>query len=230
MIMSSCKDIYDAGGTTSGIYTLDLQDGGKEIRVFCDMTLHGGGWIVIQRRIDNSLHFNKSMLSYKVGFGFLEGNFWLGLEKIHRITSSQPYELYIGMESFLDYPGDIGCAKYGTFYIKGAKDNYRLETIGDYDSSLCKLQGIGDSLRYHRGEDFSARDADNDSNGEVHCARKFGAGWWYNKCYQSQLNGYYYADGVVPEGKEKGIGIVWDSWIGASRSMKTVVMAIRPTT
>ncbi|XP_033149805.1 angiopoietin-related protein 4 [Drosophila busckii] len=56
------------------------------------------GWVVIQRRVDDSVSFNRTWEEYKNGFGDLSGNFWLGLEKLHLMTKFQPHALYLQLE------------------------------------------------------------------------------------------------------------------------------------
>lgn len=48
----------------------------------------------------------------------------------------------------------------------------------------------GDSMRYHNGRPFSARDKNPDTPG-THCARSYMGGWWYKNCYKTNLNGLY---------------------------------------
>ncbi|OWF39987.1 Angiopoietin-related protein 4 [Mizuhopecten yessoensis] len=47
----------------------------------------GGGWTVLQHRLNGSVSFNRSWTDYVTGFGDLRGDFWLGLEYIHVLTS-----------------------------------------------------------------------------------------------------------------------------------------------
>lgn len=63
-------------------------------------SLAGGGWTVIQKRQDGSVDFNRTWNEYREGFGDLNGEFWLGNENIHKITSQGDYSLRIDMEDW----------------------------------------------------------------------------------------------------------------------------------
>jgi len=69
----------------SAVFTID-PDGSGPFDVFCDQTTAGGGWTVFQKRLDGSVDFYRGWADYKRGFGNLNGEFWLGLDKINRLT------------------------------------------------------------------------------------------------------------------------------------------------
>ena len=56
------------GVTASGIYSID-PDGKGPMNVSCDMTTNGGGWTVIQQRVDNSTDSYLDWPNNKQGFG-----------------------------------------------------------------------------------------------------------------------------------------------------------------
>jgi hypothetical protein len=84
---------------------------------------NGGGWTVFQRRQDGSVGFVRHWSDYKVGFGNLRGEFWLGLDKIHRLTTSNQSSLRVDMMDFYDTTGHV---KYQSFSVASESDNYRL--------------------------------------------------------------------------------------------------------
>ena len=57
--------------------------------VFCDQTTKGGGWTVFQKRLDGSVNFYRGWADNKNGFGNLKGEFWLGLDKLYRLTKTK---------------------------------------------------------------------------------------------------------------------------------------------
>ena len=64
--------------------------------VYCDMEEEGDGWMAFQRRFDGSVDFHtKLWTDYKNGFGTGEGEYWLGNDMLHKITSTGSYDLYV---------------------------------------------------------------------------------------------------------------------------------------
>ena len=222
MPLKSCKEIKDSGLTTSGLYAINLRDGNGEFTVFCDMTLLGGGWTVIQRRVDDSSDFEKNWDEYVIGFGEFNKNFWLGLDKIKRITDMGMHELYIGLENFYTTGQKTACARYAAFSLGSAASNYPL-SLGTFDNTTSTA---GDSLGTHSGEAFSTKDKDNDSHTTEHCAQTYKGGWWYKSCHDSNLNGKWYDNGVLADPNVND-GIIWDDWISETYSLKTSVIAVR---
>ena len=178
------------------------------------MSLLGGGWTVIQRRVDDSVDFERDMAEYLSGFGHFNGNFWLGLQKIKRITDMGTHELYIGLENFFSA---TRWARYSTFSLGSAASDYPL-VIGAYNES----SDAEDSLTFHNGIPFSTKDDDNDSNENENCAQLDKGGWWYKNCYEANLNGIRFNS---PSSNREGMR--WIKWIPTS--LKTSVIAVRHT-
>ena len=130
-----CSDLLKSGHTQSGVYSVD-PDGKGSFTVYCDMRTDGGGWTVFQRRQDGSEDFYRGWNDYKAGFGQLTAEFWLGNDKIHRLTASRPSSLRVELE---DWSGVRVYAKYGKFSIGDEQALYRLEA-GSYSGTA------GDSL------------------------------------------------------------------------------------
>ena len=126
-VAKNCAELHESGNTTSGVYKINPDDE-QAFDVFCDQTTAGGGWTVFQKRLDGSVDFYRNWTDYKQGFGNLTGEFWLGLDKIHRLTSQTNNKLRVELE---DFEGKTAYAEYDTFAVADEADNYRLST-GDY--------------------------------------------------------------------------------------------------
>ena len=114
------------------MYEID-PDGLGPFDVFCDQTTAGGGWIVFQKRLDGSVDFYRSWADYIQGFGDLcDGEFWLGLDKIHRLTSQTNNKLRVELE---DFGGKTAYAEYEVFFVSNETANYKL-SVGNYSGKL----------------------------------------------------------------------------------------------
>ena len=119
--------MYNSGERISGVYTID-PDGSGAFDVFCDQTTAGGGWTVFQKRLDGSVNFYRGWNDYKQGFGNLNGEFWLGLEKMYRLTRRGRYKLRVDLE---DTSGNTAYAEYDMFAVTSERTKYQLG-IGSY--------------------------------------------------------------------------------------------------
>ena len=97
--------------------------------VYCDTVTAGGGWLVIQRRIDGSVDFNRYWSEYEEGFGNLPvddedttGEFWIGLRSLHCLTSQGHWELRI---DYILSNKTKGYLSYHHFRVGPASDDYR---------------------------------------------------------------------------------------------------------
>ena len=205
----SCKEVYNSGCTTSGVYTID-PGCGRPFQVYCDMN---GQWEVIQRRMDGSVDFYRNWASYVDGFGDPDGEYWLGLKNIHCLTSrAESTQLKV---SLADFDGVKVFATYNFFSVGNAATKYRLN-VGGYAGTA------GDALARPNGTGFSTFDKDNDKSSK-NCAEVYKGGWWYDSCHVANLNGQYlsgshtsYADGVN-----------WEPFKGYHYSLKYAAMKIR---
>lgn len=172
-----CAEAHGAGHRQSGVYELRL--GRRLVSVWCEQQREGGGWTVIQRRQDGSVNFFTNwqhykvgacgggdggwlriphpdllfLLPFQVGFGRPDGEYWLGLEPVHQVTSRGDHELLVLLE---DWGGRGARAHYDSFSLEPESDHYRLR-LGQYHGDA------GDSLSWHNDKPFSTVDRDRDS-------------------------------------------------------------------
>ncbi|KAK5614877.1 hypothetical protein CRENBAI_010446 [Crenichthys baileyi] len=222
---TDCSQVYSSGFKSSGLYRIKSSGSPSAVKVYCDMT-EGGGWTVLQRRINGTETFNRSWTEYKDGFGDLNAEFWLGNDNLHFLTTQGNYSVKINLE---DFDGHQRYAEYKNFQVANEKDHYRL-TFGDYvgtagDALTGSYQVPEAKWAGHQGMKFSTYDQDND-NYRGNCAQEDKGGWWFNKCHSANLNGLYYPNGHYSALTDDGV--VWYPWRGWWYSLKTSVMKLRP--
>ncbi|XP_011204501.2 tenascin-R [Bactrocera dorsalis] len=216
----TCAEAVKRAGANakSGIYHLYLPDSGlKPFYAYCLLDTNGGpAWTVVQRRQDGSISFHRHWDEYQAGFGNWNGEYFIGLERLHGITHATLNELWVQME---DFDNVTRYARYENFAIGDEHEAYALNVLGKFEGNA------GDSLRTSQGQKFSTKDADHDM-WDRNCAEVYTGAWWYNACHDSNLNGQYLRGKYSKD--KYGKGIDWTHWHGHEYSLKYVHMAVRP--
>ncbi|KAJ8386941.1 hypothetical protein AAFF_G00165380 [Aldrovandia affinis] len=182
-----CSDYNMLKERKNGIYRVTPDPRDQTFEVYCDMESYGGGWTVVQQRLNGSVSFNRTWASYKTGFGNPRGEFWLGNDKIHLLTKAKDMILRIELE---DFQGVREYAKYNQFYVSNEFLRYRLSVSG-YSGTA------GDALHFnkdynHDQKFFTTPDKDNDMYPSGNCGAYYSSGWWFDACMSANLNGKYY--------------------------------------
>ena len=175
-----CLEHRRRGYTINGLYTLTM-NGNKVVNAFCDQKTSGGGWTVIQRRMDGTVNFFRRWSEYKDGFGELQHEHWLGNDNIYILTAQA---VIPGSEAMVQlrlrgYNGGntLYTNRYGFIQVDSEANNYLLHV-------KKPSGGFGPSYftSYNHRSEFSTFDRDNDrSSSSYNCARDYQyAGWWIN--------------------------------------------------
>ncbi|VDI66500.1 ficolin [Mytilus galloprovincialis] len=203
-VTMDCSDLKNTICKT-GIYEIIRN---STINVLCEMKYTGGGWTIFQRRMNGNVDFYRDWDSYKVGFGNMSDEFWLGNTYLNLLTNPGIFTLRIELE---DFDGNYRYAEYTHFSISDETSGFKLK-FSTYTGDA------GNCLAIHKGQIFSTKDKNN-----IGCAKGFKGGWWYNNCHDTNLNGLYlsgtfasYADGVT-----------WKLWRGEQYSLKSTRMMFR---
>ena len=147
----------------------------------------------IQRRISDSVDFDRDWDEYVNGFGEADGNYWMGLEEIHQLTTTHDVGLDINIVTF---EGDPFTLKFETISVGNAASNYTMTFTG-YSQSSDRVKFPLFNSNYN-GLMFTTRDRDNDLKPVTNCASDISkGGWWYHGCGHINLNGNYEGDVTV---------------------------------
>ncbi|CAC5423681.1 Fibrinogen-like protein 1,Tenascin,Angiopoietin-related protein 6,Angiopoietin-related protein 7,Ficolin-2,Ryncolin-1,Tenascin-R,Ficolin-1,Fibrinogen C domain-containing protein 1 [Mytilus coruscus] len=177
-----CEDVKD---TRDGVYIIHPGGGDSAVFVYCIME-QAQKWTVIQRRANGSVDFYRTWQEYKNGFGSVYGEYWLGNDNIHMISTNGHHELSIYMQAETDHR----MANYSTFSVGDESSKYRLAVTGySGDAGSDSMDKVDDNKKANR-QPFTTRDRDND-NHVGNCAVESKSAWWYRNCFSSDFNRAY---------------------------------------
>ncbi|XP_059678108.1 angiopoietin-related protein 3 [Gavia stellata] len=211
-----CTALYNSGMRSSGVYTIK-PNGSEAFNVYCEMKL-GSSWTVIQKRVDGSLDFNQTWDAYANGFGDLNEEFWLGLNKTYSITKQGDYILRIELQDWKDNKRYIEYA----FSLGGPETDYTLQ--------LSRVSGsIPNALPEQTELRFSTAGRDVDIINDFNCPENYlGTSWWHSECEETNLNGKY----VAPRSRgrlDRRKGLYWKPKKGRYYLLKSTKIMIHPT-
>ncbi|KAG7524575.1 hypothetical protein JOB18_013960 [Solea senegalensis] len=209
---SDCSEMFIRGERASGVYVI-RPNGSEPFMAYCDMSKDYGA-TVIQRRKDGSVNFDQTWEKYEHGFGDFQGEFWLGLRKVHSLTARSDSVLHIQLEDW----------KNCNYFIE-----YRFDLDGpgsNYTINITHLSGdLPDAMSNHTGVMFSTKDRDNDKHMDANCAHSHTGGWWFSACGDTNLNGKYFL--IRPKGhSQRRRGVQWKSPRKASYSFKLTQISV----
>lgn len=173
--VESCEAWKNIGFDSDGVYPIMVDGATKNL--YCEMESYGGTWLVVQRRNGNGENFNRPWRAFKIGFGDLNDEFWLGNKFLYQLTR-KPTDILVFAE---DENGNQGVGIYSNFSIGSSKENYQVNKHLVYHSGLPGLHKIA-------GMEFSTAKFDNDKDAGVNCSAKMKGSWWYNACGNFILN------------------------------------------
>ena len=185
----------------SGLYAIrypcvtDSLFSSSKLAVYCDMETDGGGWIVIQRRNASMgwVNFARKFTEYELGFGDLEGEFWLGLKNMYELTNQGGVELKLKVWNATN--SSINWS-YPYFRVLDRGQSYQMTTNRDRGSGNGTYSAFG-----NHGSAFSFSTYDNQAGQS--CPYLIQSGWWcYNRyinrynCDYANLNGLHRPSGI----------------------------------
>jgi len=141
------------------------------------------GWIIIHQRLDSTLNWTLPWSSYKAGFGTANGDYWMGNDNIHLVTTSKLYRLRMEVLSMT-----MGwfSTEYNLFTLDAESNFYQIHV-----SQYVPWDG-GDIMNYNKsggvyvqnGMNFTTFDQQHDHSQLANCASVGGGGFWYNDCWE----------------------------------------------
>ena len=224
ILFTDCSDPYV---NTSGIFIISPPGTNITFPVYCQLDDGNSRWLVFQRRLNGTVDFYRNWNDYKNGFGKMDGEFWLGNDYLHRITTASKYSLRIDMWDWAEPGAGGGLGKHyfaesNFFFLDNETEFYRMHVPNNF----YDFAGFGGSgLRVHAGP-FTTYDKCHPDM-RTNCAQMFHTGWWFKTCVRNaNLNGKYYRQGYAfPENSTRALDGVF--WRNIPRSLMKVEMKLK---
>ena len=112
-----------------------------QLNVYCDFLSGAQSWVVLQRRVDASVDFYLNWADYKAWFGDKNGNYWIGLDTMHKLARP-------GMGATLRFdmkhrnsPSTAYYAEYTIFEVGDEASGYKL-LIGGYSGKNINVKRV----------------------------------------------------------------------------------------
>jgi len=138
----------------------------------------GCNTVLMMQKTDDSPSFDRTWNEFKNGFGVVSGDYWLGNEQIHQLTTgsnSGKYKLRVDVVA--KDPGAAPhyshWAEFTTFSVGDEASNYQL-TVNGYTGDA------GDLMGPFNGMQFTTKDNDNDPDNYDNCATRQKGGFWFD--------------------------------------------------
>ena len=142
-------------------------------------------WILIQRKASHgTIGFNTNWNNYVNGFGNQNNNYWIGLRKMHNLTTVTPHR--VAIDIWFKREDHVAADThrqftFDSFAVGDADTNYALYVDGGDANNTEQLWKFVEDIQESNSTGFSTHDRDNDSEFR-NCANFYNGGWWYNKC------------------------------------------------
>jgi len=142
--------------------------------------------ILIQRRtsVDND-RFNRPFADFVNGFSNNQGDYWFGLEALHKLTSAAKTRFQLVLAGKRRDNGQWLEVVLDNFYVNSG-NGYHLR----FGNIVAKRNTVipDSEVNYFKNRAFTTNDRDQDSCGVGNCASRYKGGWWWYNSHYIGLN------------------------------------------
>lgn len=146
---------------------------------------------MVQQHFNGTVFFNQTWAQFKAGFGNVTGDYWIGNDRLHSLTTYGGYRLRVDIQLKSDLSWQW--SEYDTFIVGDESTGYALQVggfSGTANNGFLGDTGTVSDPNNLNGMKFTSIDRDNDNYQSGSCAKDYLAGFWYNNCGSIFINSY----------------------------------------